>query len=247
MADDKKPGGPLAQALGKPPAQAPATGHHVPAGTSFPPSLRETGNRAPETGTAPLGPLAEALRKGADIGTPEKAPQPKDGAAAAEPLKGIKNDEKMASINAVLLKGLEAKGREARISAIRMVGNLGGPEMAGRLAMASCFLVAKQTGDDPIDGEVVEEVKSALTSLLRRHGAAAIPHIMQDAMVDSKSVISGISVYGHLNSVAVAIGEANLEAGAEALAKVIELAAGWSATEMYALEALAKITGVKSG
>jgi len=245
---DNKGGSPGTQDPKRPAAQAPA-----PAGTApgiQAPRPAAPAAPAPATGSAPktaVGPLAEALRKGAAVGTPEKPLQAEPAAPQKpETIQEIRTQEKREAINKTIIKGLESKNKDARLMAIHLAGEVGGPEVAGMLAMSAATLLVKKNDKLTVDQDVSAAATKSLARLLEREGAAAIPHL-RDAMVPVGQICENMKVYAHLNAMATAIGEARLAEGIDALNQIMDMCQGWEHTEKLAMGALAKATGVDMG
>ena len=161
----------------------------------------ETGNPKQDTGNGgktALGPLAQAVKAGAQVGAPApKMPEPLDegaaGAGAALPgrIAGSPQGEenKNAAIKTLLvaLKSprMDTTG-EMRLKAAAMLAKIGGPEIAKELALAmNCVIYDPQwRADRETTKKAVEEIKEHLFVLARRHGKDAIPHLTEALMID---------------------------------------------------------------
>jgi hypothetical protein len=98
----------------------------------------ETGNRTPKTGNGvPAGPLAQAVRGGANVGVVERSPLPE--AANAEPLaEGPRTPISAPDVVKEQMRAMfSSPNLDARLKALKMAQHIATPDMAGSIAEAA--------------------------------------------------------------------------------------------------------------
>jgi hypothetical protein len=196
-----------------------------------------------DKGKIAQGPLAQAVKGGAQVGAPAALPLPQ--AAGAQPMvdtsaaKAVGNPS---AINSAIEKGLESRNKEARLNAIKLAGSVGGPEIAGKLAVSSLLAI----GMESFDPDVFREGQLSLVKLITRTGASAMQPLMETGVTGTACSVGNTS-FGtlmHLRVIAWALGEAGLADGIPVLDAVLALGKRDGEIEKLALASLAKITGV---
>jgi hypothetical protein len=199
-----------------------------------------------DKGKIAQGPLAQAVKGGAQVGAPSALPQSLPQAAGAQPMVetplAVKAAGIASSVNSVILKGLESEYKEARLNAIKLAGSVGGPEIAGKLAVSSLLA----TSAESFDPDVFREGQLSLVRLLTRTGASAMQPLMETGVTGTSCRVGNTS-FGtlmHLRVIAWALGEAGLAEGIPVLDAVLAIGKRDGEIEKLALASLAKITGV---